>query len=488
MKKLLVGAFILGAFFAGNAQKKKAPVKPAKARTTAVKPAATTQDIAPISDAVLEQAVIYEANIRNYSKEGTFNAFTKDIPKLKQLGVKVLWLMPIYPISMTRRKATADKSIEDITNPEEKKKYLGSWYAISDYTAINPDLGTEADFKKLVQTAHANGMYVILDWVANHTGWDHKWIKEHPEYYQKNAKGEVTDPLNPETGEPWGWTDVAHLDYSNKKVYEPMKNEMMYWVKQQNIDGFRCDVADNVPQDFWDWATPQLRKVKPLFMLMESEKPYLFTKSFDVGYGWEAHHLMNDMAQGKKNVADWDKFINKFKEKYQKDDYFMNFTSNHDENAWHGSEYERMGKHTELFAALTYVMPGMPLIYTGQEFGNTKSLKFFEQDPARHDNDKMFNFYEKLGKLKNTNPALAGAKNSARYVRLQTGEDTKILAFYRESGKKRVYFFANFADEEIPFEVKLDGEYKDYLTGEKVVFQQGTKVALKPWQYWILVD
>src|SRR5690606_38297407 len=177
---------------------------------------AKNESIAPVSDAMMENAVIYEANIRNYSPEGTLNAFTKDIPELKKLGVKVIWLMPVYPISLKNRKATGDLSIEDIKDPKEREKYLGSYYAISDYTAINPDLGTKEDFDKLVQTAHDNGIYVILDWVANHTGWDHKWITEHPEYYHKNAKGEVTDPLNPETGESWGWTDVAHLDYTSK--------------------------------------------------------------------------------------------------------------------------------------------------------------------------------------------------------------------------------------------------------------------------------
>src|SRR5690606_28043383 len=172
-----------------------------------------------------ENAVIYEANIRQYSPEGTFNAFTKDIPELKKLGVKVIWLMPIYPISLKNRKTTDGRLVSEINDPKEKAKYLGSYYAISDYTAINPDLGTKEDFRNLVKTAHENGMYVILDWVANHTGWDHKWITEHPEYYHKNAKGEVTDPINPETGKSWGWTDVAHLDYANKELHETMKNE-----------------------------------------------------------------------------------------------------------------------------------------------------------------------------------------------------------------------------------------------------------------------
>jgi len=448
----------------------------------------TTATLPPVSDAAMENAVIYEANIRNYSKEGTFNAFTKDIPELKKLGVKILWVMPIYPISMKRRKATADKSIEDITDPNEKKKYLGSWYAITDYTAVNPDLGTLADFQKLVKTAHDNGMYVILDWVANHTGWDHKWIIEHPEYYQHNAKGEVTDPLNPETGEPWGWTDVAHLDYTSKNVYEPMKDAMLYWVKDQNIDGFRCDVADNVPTDFWNFAIPKLKAVKPLFMLMESEKEYLLKGQFDMGYGFEAHHVMNEIAQGKKTVADWDKLMVNLSKKYEKDDIMMNLTSSHDENAWNGSEYERMGDGAEAFAALTYVMPGMPLIYTGQEYDNKRRLKFFEQDPIERKKGKMFGIYEKLGALKNSDAAINGGKKPASYTRLKTSDDTKVLAFERVKDGKKVFYIANLTKAPLTFTAPLSGSYTNYMTGEKATFSTGQKIEAKPWQYWVLTQ
>jgi 1,4-alpha-glucan branching enzyme len=480
MKKIIVTALVVLTFATMNAQHKKGKLQHKKMQSL--------HQLSPVSDATAENSVIYEANIRNYSPEGTFNAFTKDIPKLKQLGVKVLWVMPIYPISMKRRKATADKSIEDITDPAEKKKYLGSWYAISDYTAVNPDLGTLEDFQKLVKTAHDNGMYVILDWVANHTGWDHKWITEHPEYYEKNKKGEVTDPLNPETGEPWGWTDVAHLDYKNKKVYEPMLHEMMYWVKDQGIDGFRCDVADNVPTDFWNFALPKLKAVKPLFMLMESEKEYLLKGQFDMGYGFEAHHVMNDIAKGTKTVADWDKLMVHLSEKYEKDDIMMNLTSSHDENAWNGSEYERMGDAAETFAALTYVMPGMPLIYTGQEYDNKKRLKFFEQDPIEKNKGKMFDIYQKLGELKNNNVALNGGKNAAAYTRIKTSNDTKVLAFERSKHAKKVYYIANLTKSAVSFTVPVAGTFTNCMTGEKITLSNNQTLQAKPWQYWILTN
>lgn len=445
------------------------------------------QPLAQVSDAMMENAVIYEANIRNYSPQGTFDAFTKDIPELKKLGVKVIWLMPIYPISMKNRKTTDGRMVEDIKDPEERKKYLGSYYAISDYTAINPGLGTEEDFQELVKTAHNNGMYVILDWVANHTGWDHKWITEHPEYYHKNAKGEVTDPLNPETGESWGWTDVAHLDYTSKALYEPMKNEMLYWVKEQNVDGFRCDVADNVPTGFWQYTLPKLEEVKPMFMLMESNKPYLFGSDlFDMGYGWEAHHLMNDIAKGKKTVKDWDAYVAKHNGEYKKEDFFMNFITNHDENAWNGTEYERMGDGVEAFAALTYCMPGMPLIYTGQEYAFDRRLKFFEKDQITKNKGETYSFYEKMGALKNSNKALNGGKQAASYTRLKTSADGSVLAFEREKDGDHVLYMANLTGKPQTFTTDHEGIYQNYLTGKKVKLD-GSDLVFQPWEYRVLV-
>ncbi len=444
--------------------------------------------LASFSNESAENAVIYEANIRQYSPEGTFEAFTKDIPELKKLGVKVIWVMPIQPISMTKRKATDGRVVTEIEDEKERAKYLGSYYSISDYRGINPDMGSKADFQDLIDTAHENGIYVILDWVANHTGWDHPWIQTNPEYYQKNAKGEVTDPLNPETGESWGWTDVAHLDYSNPSLHEVMKEEMMYWVKELNIDGFRCDVADNVPTSFWEFAVPKLREAKPLFMLMESNKEYLLKNNlFDMGYGWEAHHVMNDINKGTKSVADLDSLFAKIKKDYESTAYFMNFTSNHDENSWNGTEYERMGEGVEAFTALTYTMPGMPLIYTGQEYELKRRLKFFEKDSIPKIKGKMFALYEKLGALKNNNKALNGAKKAAVFNRIKTSTDKNILAFSREHKNNTVIYIGNLSKENSAFTLPLEGRFTNYLTNEKVTFTKGQKHQFKPWQYLILV-
>lgn len=436
----------------------------------------------------MENAVIYEANIRQYSPEGTFNAFTQDIPELKKLGVKVLWVMPVQPISMAKRKATGDQSIEDISDPEERKKYLGSYYAISDYTAVHEGYGSLEDFKKLVDTAHENGIYVILDWVANHTGWDHKWIEERPEFYHKNAAGEITDPLNPETGESWGWTDVAHLNYESEGLFEAMANEMIYWVKETHIDGFRCDVADNVKLEFWEYVYPKLNEIKPVFMLMESNKPELLKSVFDMGYNWPVHHLMNEIAQGKKKVSDFDQLMKEQDSIYQKQDILMNFTSNHDENSWNGTEYERLGDAVETFAALTYAMPGMPLIYNGQEYDFDKRLKFFEKDTITHVKGRMFPVYEQLGKLKNEHPALNGGVNKASYERIQTSDDASILAFKREKDGEKLYFIANLSSSPKEFMIPIKGDFENYMKGENLSLAEGQNLELGAWEYWILVD
>jgi len=327
MKKIILSLVMLVSFFS------------CKEKEEASEPTEEVKEIAQISKEIEESAVIYEVNIRQYSPEGTFNQFTKDIPQLKELGVKIIWVMPIFPISETKRKATggSDSKFASEMPIEEQAKYLGSYYAVTNFKEVNPEFGTSEDFKNLVKTAHDNGIYVILDWVPNHTGWDHIWIKEHPEFYTKNAKGEIIDPINPETGETWGWTDVADLNYDNQELRKAMIADMMYWVKNQGIDGFRCDVAGNVPTDFWQQAIPQLRKERNIFMLAEAWEPELFKENlFDMGYAWDGHHTMNDIAQGKKTVKDWDAYMIKRNNTYEANDILMNFVDNHDEI--HGME------------------------------------------------------------------------------------------------------------------------------------------------------
>ncbi|WP_396163425.1 alpha-amylase family glycosyl hydrolase [Flavobacterium sp.] len=444
--------------------------------------------IKKFSPAVEENSVIYEVNIRQYSPEGTFNAFTKDIPQLKELGVKIIWVMPIFPISQTKRKATGgdDSKFASEMPPAEQHKYLGSYYAVSDFKKVNPEFGTIEDFRNLVKTAHENGIYVILDWVPNHTGWDHVWIKNHPEYYTQNAKGEIIDPVNPETGKSWGWTDVADLNYDNQNLRAEMTADMMHWIKNEEIDGFRCDVAGNVPLDFWQQAIPQLRKQKSIFMLAEAWEPALLKNNlFDMAYGWDGHHTMNKIAQGKETVKQFDAYIEKINKDYEANDILMNFVDNHDENSWNGTIKSRLGEAEAAMTALSYLMPGMPLVYSGNEYGLEHSLKFFEKDSIPKTKGKQWELRTKLGKIKNEIDALHGGKNKAKYKRLPASNEN-VLVFERTKNDKKVIYLANLSAKPVSVSMPITGQYKDVMN-EKIMDLNPTQVlSMLPWQYYIL--
>ncbi|MDP5027984.1 MAG: alpha-amylase family glycosyl hydrolase [Flavobacterium sp.] len=450
----------------------------------------TKNEIAQFSPEIEENAVIYEVNIRQYSPEGTFNEFTKDIPKLKELGVKIIWVMPVFPISETKRKATGgdDSKFASEMPKEEQHKYLGSYYAVSDFKKVNPEFGTIEDFRAMVKTAHENGMYIILDWVPNHTGWDHVWIKEHPEFYTKNEKGEIIDPINPETGKSWGWSDVADLNYDNNELRAAMTNDMLHWIKNENIDGFRCDVAGNVPTDFWQQAIPTLRKEKNIFMLAEAWEPELFKDNlFDMGYSWDGHHTMNKIAQGKNTVADWDKFMTENTKKYAKDDILMNFVDNHDENSWNGTIQSRLGKAEEAMTVLSYLTPGMPLVYSGNEYGLNHSLKFFEKDSIPKTKGAAWQLRAKLGKLKNENIALNGGKNKASYTRIKTTNEN-VLVFEREKNGNKIIYMANLSSKPVDVIIPLNGTYIDVLSGEMIGLNEKLNYPMKPWEYYVLTE
>jgi len=437
----------------------------------------------PITDDVLETGVIYEANIRQYSPSGHFDEFTKDIPQLKQLGVKVIWLMPIFPISETNRKATggADSKFASDFPEEEQSKYLGSYYAVSDFTKINPEFGTIEDFRNLIKTAHDNGMYVILDWVPNHTGWDHEWITSNPEYYTQDKDGNVTYPVDTD------WTDVADLNYDNKDMRKEMIADMQYWLKEEGVDGFRCDVAGSVPTDFWVEAIPQLRATKDIFMLAEAWEPELAKVGlFDMVYGWDTHHVMNDLAQGKKGLEAWNARKTQIDSLYEKDDIIMNFVTNHDENSWSGTINERMKEAAPLMTAFSYVIPGMPLIYSGMEYDMDHRLKFFEKDSIPKTKKDMWPLLEKLGALKNTNPALNGGKNPASYTNLETA-NAKVLAFKRAKDDHTVTFIGNFSDKEQSIAAPVSGKFTDFMNGDAIELKEENMV-LKPWTYKILTN
>lgn len=351
----------------------------------------------------LNQATIYEVNLRQYTSEGTISSFKNRLPQLKELGVDILWFMPIQPIGIKNRKAKGDTFVEDLSNPDYDK-YWGSPYSVSDYKKVNPRYGTLSEFRELVDLCHQLDMKVVLDWVANHTAWDNPWIEEHPEWYTYDSTGKITDPIG-EDGKSWGWTDVADLNYGNTHMRNAMIDAMSFWIDECDIDGFRCDVAMEVPVDFWNDASKHLKQIKPVFMLAESEahKPKMFDSAFDAYYGWEMHHVFNQIYAGELSASEIIHVMNE-KDSICGDHVFpMNFITNHDENSWNGTIKERLGESWKAMAVLSYSLRGMPLIYSGQEIGLDHRLSFFEKDSInwnRSNRNDYFNFYKGLNELK----------------------------------------------------------------------------------------
>ena len=392
--------------------------------------------------------------------------------------------MPINPISEIKRKATDGTFTSEIEDEEERKKYLGSYYSVSDYKAINPEFGDKDDFKALIATAHNNGIYVIVDWVPNHTGWDHPWITAHPEWYTQNEQGEIIDPINPDTGKSWGWTDTADLNYDNLDMQQEMIKDLKYWVENFDIDGYRMDVAHKVPPVFFNEAITELKKIKPIFMLAEAEQHELFRNGFDMQYAWEGHHILNSIAKGEATVSNFDTYMEKQNEVLEASDFNMNFVTNHDENSWSGTVKERMGEASEILTTLVYAMPGMPLIYSGQEYDLNHRLKFFEKDSIPKTKGATWNLLTKLGDLKNNHIAFHGGKKGAAYQRIETNND-HILVFKRTKGKEEVYFVGNLSKETQKFSANLEGISYDLLAQKNIDFVP-QNMELTPWEYYLV--
>ena len=411
-----------------------------------------------------KNATIYEVNVRQFSKEGTFKAFEKDIPRLKKMGVDILWLMPINPIGMKNRKGS-----------------LGSYYAVRDYKAVNPEFGNMDDFKHLVATAHANEMKVIIDWVANHSSPDNVWLaKGHKDWYTLDSTGNVQPTIGTD------WWDVADLNYDNKNMRREMIESMKYWLKEADIDGFRCDVAGWVPTDFWIDARKELDGVKKVFMLAEAEDIPLH-QAFDMTYGWEFHHVMNDVAKGKKSVQDIKNYIKD--SKFPKTAYRMNFTSNHDENSWNGTEMERMGNARFAMAVLAATIEGMPLVYNGQETSLDRRLKFFDKDEIEWTKMDLVDFYTKLLHLHQNNKALWNGTYGGEVKFLNAEEEKNILVFEREKDGNKVICVLNLSGSNqhvALIHADLKGKFHDLFSGKKVSLNGKIKYELQPWGYKVL--
>jgi glycosidase len=418
-------------------------------------------------------AVIYEMNVRQYTPEGTLAAAQRHLPRLRDLGVDILWLMPVQPIGAKNRKGS-----------------LGSYYSIRDYTAVNPEFGTEADFKAFVDAAHRQGMKVILDWVPNHTAFDHPWITQHRDYYVLRADGSVSNARDNE-GHETDWTDVAELNYDNPAMRRAMLDAMHWWIDRMGIDGFRCDVAGGVPNYFWADARRAIKSWRPdAFLLAEAESPALHAY-FDMTYGWEFHHLLNDISKGKASTGALNTYFAKQAATYGPDVYRMYFTSNHDENSWQGTEFERMGaNHIPSFVLAATVQNGMPLLYTGQEVSMRKRLRFFEKDTVDWNGPSLASFYRSMFDLKHSQPSLWNGAAGGVQTALRTSGGDRVYAFTRTRGRNTILVAVNFGDgaAQVRYEgLAQPGPYTDWLTRSTVALAPSASLEIPAHGYRIFV-
>lgn len=412
-------------------------------------------------------STIYEVNIRQYSPEGTFAAFEKHLPKIKKMGIEIIWLMPIHPIGEKNRKGS-----------------LGSYYSVKDYKAINPHFGTEEDFNRLVSKIHELDMYLIIDWVANHTAWDHQWTVTNKDFYTLDSLGNFIPPVP-------DWSDVIDLNYDNDEMQNAMLDALEYWVREFDIDGYRCDVAAMVPNEFWSKARNKLDKIKPVFMLAEAHEPELHENGFDMTYNWHLKDLMNGIAKGESGITDIKNHFLVDEKKYPENAFRMNFTTNHDENSWNGTVYERLGKLAEPFTVLISTASGMPLVYGGQEAGMNKALEFFEKDEIiwkDHENRKIFT---KIFNEKTANESLWNGNMGGEMNFISVSDNENVLAFYREKENDKVIVVLNLSDEnsEISFsDEKLFGGYENLFAEEKVSIDGQSNYNLNAYDYLVFAN
>ena len=407
-------------------------------------------------------ANIYEVNIRQYTPEGTFEAFAKHLPRLKDMGIKILWFMPIYPISKKDRLGS-----------------LGSYYAIEDYCGINPEFGNLDDFKALVQEAHDLNFKVIIDIVANHTGNDHHWIKEHPDYYVYKDADEVLHPH--------GWEDVAQLNYDNPEVHKAMIKAMKFWIDKCDIDGYRCDMAHLVPLEFWIEAKRKISKIKDdLFWLAECEVPE-YHEVFDATYTWRWMHASQEFYQGKMDLQSLLIVLYKSVTEFPCNAFRMYFTSNHDENSWNGTEYEKYGDSAALFAVFSCTWNGMPMIYSGQEMPNKKRLKFFDKDQIDwKERFELHNFYKTLLILKSNNKSLRSGDLNVLTKIISHPEDPEVFSYLRKHAEDEVLVVLNCSNTPKDFEViDVKGVFRNVFGGPDIEFDKDNSVYLKEWGYLV---
>jgi len=414
-----------------------------------------------------KNATIYQVNTRQFTPEGTFKAATAQLPRLKELGVDILWLMPIHPIGELKRKGK-----------------LGSPYAVRDYRAVNPEFGTLQDFRAFVDGAHKLGMRVIIDWVGNHTSWDNVLRTSHPDWYANDSTGKPRPT-------PWfDWDDIIDLDYSKPALRRYMTESMLYWVRETGIDGYRVDAAGLVPQDFWDNASRALRAVKPVFMLAEWESRDMHRVAFDASYAWTWWDALHDIAKGKRDATGLYTYYAWGQKFYPRQAYRLLYTTNHDKNTWDGTEFDIFGPAVDAAIVFSFVSEGMPMIYNGQEAGNRKRLEFFERDPIEWKPSPYADLYRKLIALKKSNTALWNGEFGAQMVQVPNPVPKQVFSFVRANAKDKVFVVLNLSEKPVKasFTGNLQhGSYRDFATGETVRVDAATGFDMAPWSYKVLV-
>jgi 1,4-alpha-glucan branching enzyme len=414
-----------------------------------------------------KNATIYEVNLRQYTKEGTFKAFEAHLPRLKAMGVDILWLMPIHPIGEKNRKGG-----------------MGSYYSIKDYYGVNPEFGTKEDFQHLVDKIHSMGMYVILDWVANHSAWDNVLATTHPEWYTKTPEGNFQPT-------PWyDWDDIIDFDYEQQGIRQYMTEAMKFWVKETNIDGYRCDVAGFMPVDFWENVRFELDQIKPVFMLAEWESRDLHQRAFDMTYSWSLWNQMHAVAKDNKSLAGVIEYMAHDVSTFPRNAYRMTFTDNHDKNSWEGNQFSNFGDALEASMVLACTVNGMPLVYSGQEAGLDRSLKFFDKDMIDWKDHKFTKMYTTLFTLKHHNEALWNGNSGGEMIRIFNDKQDQVISFAREKNGDKIITIINYSSK--PASVKLNshyqaGSYKELFTGADYVLKGNDDLKLDQWQYLVLV-
>ncbi|TNE67610.1 MAG: alpha-amlyase [Alphaproteobacteria bacterium] len=414
-----------------------------------------------------KNAILYQLNTRQFTPEGTFRAAEAQLPRLKALGVDIIWLMPIHPIGEMNRKGG-----------------LGSPYSVKDYFGVNPEFGTLEDLKHFVDTAHGLGLYVILDWVANHTAWDNPMRTEHPDWYERDYKGDFRPT-------PWwDWSDIIDLDYSQPGLREYMTRALKYWVAEVGIDGYRCDVAGFVPVDFWNNARAELDAIKPVFMLAEWESRDLHARAFDMTYAWSWWQDMHKIAHGKADLGSLFVYYSWNESAFPAEAFRMVYTSNHDVNAWEGTTDENFGDAFKAVTVLSVVGEGVPMIYNGQEGGLDRRLAFFDRDPIDWKPSAMEGFYKTLFSLKKRNTALWNGQWGARMVHVPNSVPSKVLSFVRANDTDKVFVAINFSAEKQTValqETLFAGDYDELFSGEATSLRAGDSLDIEPWGYRVYV-